>query len=1407
MPKLPRRLRRPGLPELVCALLALACLVLPEWWAHSRNRVERQKELRVLLGTQLEGTQEALQGWLARVRSETAAAAAHPGIRSFVSGHAVLGAQSTGSRGAANLTQLFEGPQGILQRFPGRSDDFLIVTHDGRVFAASSDDWVGRRLPLPAASALRKALEGDVALTALGDADRNSVLQAAELENRILAAAPVRDGNGQVLAALAFRLEVRDTLSSLIRARDGRAGVMLHAYSAAGEWLADAGPHPAGRLSDSPRPRPKVQDLLVRIAAADEAMPLVAAPELMRERVLYNVEGYQSSGGRWVVGAASAVPELGVGLVAEIDTGDAYRSLQRTRWTLIGLAIILGFSLLLIILNQTSGGAVAAPATPSSSRNTAAWAILAVSVVATGITWWATKSKVEQYDRTRFQQEAERIRDDLLGRIERYAELLRSVGASFEAFGVIEPAGWGDFVRSLDLVETFPGFRYLAFIENRPEVTAAYPAPARNGPGEPELDRLLGTAAADLPIRHVAPMAPSRSPAGLDAGPSPALREALEQARDSGRVTVSGMLEDASLTGGEGGVMMLQPVYRAGPEPQTRTERRQAIIGWVAAFVRASEMIKNLAASPLTDIDLEVFDGSKLDRRHVLYDHDSVPQSETERSANRFQQALLVDVGGRPWTLFFSSMSGFDLPITQNHPAQVLVGGLAISVLLFDIALVLSSTRSRALAIAELMTRKVRESEARVRAVIDCALDGIITFDEAGNVHTFNPGAEKLFGRSAAEAQGLRIEDLLPAYRRPPEGHPSGASPWTRHLMQGPGRECLGRRSDGTTFPAELTISRLQTADRILYTAIVRDISERKAAEEALRESEARYALAARAANDGLWDWNLRTDSIYYAPRWKAMLGIEESAVVDTPEVWFHRVHEDDRSRLQANLQEHLDGRSSHFESEHRMMHRDGSYRWMLSRGIAVRDESGRSVRIAGSQTDITARKQAERQLLYDALHDPLTGLPNRNHFMEQLGRATREAARRGGRMFGILFLDIDRFKLVNDSLGHLIGDQLLVAIADRFKSCLRPGDTIARLGGDEFAILVENLRTVDDAVHIAERIQQELTVPFRVAEQDVFTSASIGITLNNSVRGSAEDLLRDADTAMYRAKARGRARYELFHQGMHTSAVDFLRTETALRRALERDELLVHYQPIVSLETGEITLCEALVRWQHPERGLVLPGEFIPLAEETGLILPMSAWLLRSACAQLRAWQRAGLPHIRLAVNISPRQLKQENLFNTVSQALLEADLSPESLELELTESALMESTEETIRPLLELSARGVQVSLDDFGTGYSSLMYLRRFPINNLKIDASFIREITTDRGDAAIASGLIALAHSLDLRVTAEGVETLEQLDFLRRRRCDYVQGHVISPPLSADECTAVLRRGIDASLLSSAFPKNA
>jgi diguanylate cyclase (GGDEF)-like protein/PAS domain S-box-containing protein len=559
--------------------------------------------------------------------------------------------------------------------------------------------------------------------------------------------------------------------------------------------------------------------------------------------------------------------------------------------------------------------------------------------------------------------------------------------------------------------------------------------------------------------------------------------------------------------------------------------------------------------------------------------------------------------------------------------------------------------------------------------------------------------------------------------------------------------------------------------------------AERCEGEEALRRSEERYALAAQAALDGLWDWNLQTNEIELSPRWKALIGFGEEEIGRHPEEWLSRIHAEDRDRFQTRLSEHLAGRTATFECEYRLSHRDGGYRWMLSRGLAVRDAEGQARRIAGSQTDISSRRHAEKRLLYASLHDPLTGLPNRSHFMERLAAAVHNTRKQSNYLFALLFLDVDRFKVVNDSLGHLMGDELLVLIGRRLKNCLRPTDTIARLGGDEFAILLDDLHKDLEATAVAERIQKSFVLPFQVSGQEVFSAISIGITFGSAAHNRTEDLLRNADTAMYRAKAQGKARYELFHHAMSAHGIERLRTENDLRRGLENHEFVIYYQPIVSLASGQISGCEALVRWQHPERGLLLPDQFIPVAEETGHIAPLGEWLTQAACAQVSAWSRLGLPPLQLSINVSPRQFQQQDVFEVVSRALAESKLDPALLQLELTESALMDDTDRTVQSLVDLYSKGVQISLDDFGTGYSSLIYLRQFPISVLKISEAFVRHVVISPGDAAIASGMIALAHSLDLTVVVEGVETSEQLAFLQAKSCEAIQGHVVSRPLSA------------------------
>ncbi len=558
---------------------------------------------------------------------------------------------------------------------------------------------------------------------------------------------------------------------------------------------------------------------------------------------------------------------------------------------------------------------------------------------------------------------------------------------------------------------------------------------------------------------------------------------------------------------------------------------------------------------------------------------------------------------------------------------------------------------------------------------------------------------------------------------------------------------------------------------------------ERKRAEDALRESEERYALAARGANDGLWDWNLKTGEIYYSPRWKSMLGYEENEIKNSIEEWFSRVHPEDIDGLRARIDLHLEGLTP-FENEHRMKHKDGTYRWMLSRGLAVRDAEGKAYRMAGSQTDITDRKVAEMQLLHDAFHDALTGLPNRALFMNRLEHATERAKRRKDYQFAVLFLDLDRFKVVNDSLGHLAGDQLLVEIARRLVGCLRPGDTVARLGGDEFAVLLDGIESLDDAIRVSDRIQKELRIPFNLNGQEVCTTTSIGIALNTIGYNQPDDLLRDADIAMYRAKALGKARYAVFDTGMHTRAVELLHLEASLRRAIEQQEFRLYYQPIICLASGKITGVEALLRWQHPQRGLISPGEFIQVAEETGLIIAIGEWVLQTACAQSKAWRDRGLPPLFVAINLSARQFQHQNLLELIKKILKETGMAAQTLKLEITESIAMRDLDFSIPVLKELSAMGVQILIDDFGTCYSSLGYLNRFPINALKIDQSFVKDIPNNADNTAIIKAIIAMAHSLKLKVIAEGVETEEQLIFLRSQACDEIQGYLLSHPLPAE-----------------------
>lgn len=610
---------------------------------------------------------------------------------------------------------------------------------------------------------------------------------------------------------------------------------------------------------------------------------------------------------------------------------------------------------------------------------------------------------------------------------------------------------------------------------------------------------------------------------------------------------------------------------------------------------------------------------------------------------------------------------------------------------------------------------------------------------------------------------------------------------------------------------------------------------------QSLRRNETRYALMMQGFNEGLWDWDLKTNRFYFSPRWRQMVGYGEKDLSDRPQEWFERVHPLDLPGLNAAILEYIQSRyqGTHFEQEYRLLHQDGTYHWMQSRGLAVYDAVGKAERLVGSQIDITAQKQAEEELWRSTLFDRLTDLPSWTGFLNHLQQALNQVQHDPQLQFAILWLDLDQFKLVNNSLGNTLGDQLLIAIAQRLKSFLATNKVVARLGDDEFAILLQPIHAIQEAVWTAEQIQQFLACPFILDDHEVFVTASVGIALSAPHYTNPEHLLRDAGTAMHRAKSMGRASCLVFDKSMRTGMLVKLRLESDLRRAIAAGEqqsqmlfaaepsqiapilntsvalaspkpeaspivtkpdstvdrypgLELYYQPIVRLATRQVTGFEALVRWQHAEQGLLFPSRFISMAEETGLIIPLSWWVLRTACRQMSQWRSLfpGNAGLTMSVNLSSKQFSMPGLTEKIQRILQEVDLEPTYLKLELTESMVMENVSRVVDVLYELRALGIHLAIDDFGTGYSSLSYLPRFPLTTLKIDRSFVDRIGTCNDNREIVRAILSLARNLRMDVVAEGIETEAQAIRLREMGCEYGQGFFFYKPMDVKAATKLL-----------------
>ena len=686
------------------------------------------------------------------------------------------------------------------------------------------------------------------------------------------------------------------------------------------------------------------------------------------------------------------------------------------------------------------------------------------------------------------------------------------------------------------------------------------------------------------------------------------------------------------------------------------------------------------------------------------------------------------------------------------------------------------------------LLKGLRESQDKYRTLFESSRDAIYITRRDGRFIDVNPAMVEIFGYDREE---LLASDSVLLF-----ANPQDRERFRTAAEAGSARDIEVRLRTRSGAHVDCLISamvqRSPAGEIVGYQGIIHDITGRKAAEERLRASEHFTRTIISSVRQGIIVYDRQLRLQVWNRFMEELTGLTAADVLGRPahEVLPHLRQQ----KVEEVLARALEGATVHAPDAFLEVPQTGRSAWISTVYSPHVGPGGEVIGVTSIMLDITERKGAEDQLLHNAFHDTLTGLPNRALFVDRLERLLTHAERHPDYLFGVAFLDLDRFKVVNDSLGHVVGDELLVAMARRLELCLRQGDTVARLGGDEFAILLDDVEHVSDATRVAERVLCELGTPFRLTGHEVFTNASIGIALSTTGYSRPEDILRDADTAMYRAKLDGRARYEVFDRNMHEQAVERLQLETDLRRALERHEFELHYQPIVELGGGRISSFEALIRWNHPRRGRVAPDAFIPLAEETGLIVPIGWWVLEEACRQLHAWNArfAEQGPFSVCVNLATKQFVQPDLVDHVDRILASIGLDAHLLKLEITESAVIENEEKVVSTLAALRARGIQLCIDDFGTGYSSLSYLHAFPVDTLKIDRSFVGQIGRADANPRLVETIIALSRNLGMDAVAEGVETIEQLEFLREVGPRYAQGFLFSPALPPDELETMLVR---------------
>ena len=923
----------------------------------------------------------------------------------------------------------------------------------------------------------------------------------------------------------------------------------------------------------------------------------------------------------------------------------------------------------------------------------AAWLVLATGVILSAAAAYVVQRQLEREARSKFESAVSDAKAAIETRVNDYADVLRGVRGLFAAMDTVKRAEFARYQQNLDLVNRYPGIQVIHY--SRRITAAQRPAFEAMVRGDTSVDprgypdfaiRPAGIRPEYVVAMFVEPMAGNERALGLDLGGDPVRLAALEHTRDSGRITASGTIALALDPKRHPGFAMRLALYQRQMPLATAAQRGEAFSGMVSASFVVIDLMRGVLSEPfLQKVHVRIHDAGFLgnpsglappDSGNLMFDSERLRGREPalhgiwDAAVPILRSVSELEVGGRRWNLYFSALQGFGDASDRWVPWAVLAGGITISLLLYGLIRSLATTGSRAVELADRITRDLRRSEA-----------------------------------SLAEAQRMtqQLIEVLPnpIYFKGTDGRYLGVNKaWEAYF--GTPRDAFLGKSVHDLYPGDPQIAdRLQATDQVLWEKP----GTPQVHEESITTPDGRHH-----------------DAIYY-------------------KATFTRA--------------------------------DGSVAGLI-----------------GTIVDITERKQAEERVRHLAHFDELTGLPNRSLFNQRLSHALARA-RRAEDPLAILFIDLDRFKNINDTLGHEAGDRVLKEIAQRLRGCLREVDTVSRLGGDEFVVLIEGASRPADVAEVAQKILAAVARPVLLESQEFHVTASIGISTCPGDSDDLQGLMKNADIAMYRAKEQGKNNFQFYSAQINVHTLERVALESDLRHALERKEFLLHYQPKVDIGSNRIVGMEALVRWQQPGKELIAPAQFIPLAEETGLIVPIGEWVLKTACLQNKTWQDQGLPRSRMAVNLSPRQFAHESLLQDVARVLNQTGLDPAWLELEITEGMVMRDPEHAVTLLRGLKAMGIHLSIDDFGTGYSSLSYLKRFPLDSVKIDRSFIQDLPGDGDDAAITQAIIAMAHSLRLGVIAEGVETEEQLQFLRANGCDEMQGYHFSRPLPEDQFLRLLR----------------